>query len=206
MDRIILMADIIDSRKKDSVQLLDSFRNHVDELNERFAKKLLSPLTITLGDEFQGIISSLKDAVQLVFNLEEAIVAAQDDYKLRYVIFEGSVETPLNQKSAHGMLGEGLTKAREKLNSMKESDARVWVKLKDEAKTDALNNAFHLYTWLVDDWKVKDFEIISTFWMYNDYKVVAEKLNKNISLMWKREKSLNLREYHSIVGLIHYIV
>lgn len=204
-NRIIIMADILGSSEKRGSALMRQFEKVVEERNQAFKAQLLSPLTITLGDEFQGIPADLSVAIQILFSIEETIIAHEFDFKLRYVINEGDIDTKINKQKAYGMLGKGLTKAREQLEALKKEDERFWIGLKNEEKQVALNNAFILYQWLVDGWKTKDFPLITAFFQHEDYKIVAEKLNKDVSLMWRREQSLHLKEYYSLKKLINYV-
>lgn len=202
----IMMADIIKSREIKGKGLMNSFTEIVESVNKKHQERLLSPLTVTLGDEFQGIPDSIDSAVEIFFDLEEMVIMRSGGYKLRYVILEGEVETSINPDFAHGMLGKGLTQARESLEVMKESEERVLFYLQDQKKEKALNEGGHLYQWIVDDWNEKDRELVRAFWEYRDYKTVAKALNKNVSLMWKREKSLQLREYRGVKQVIRYMV
>ncbi|MDX1686111.1 MAG: SatD family protein [Saprospiraceae bacterium] len=202
---IILMADIIDSRYEDGVELMQSFSRIVRDINNEHGSVLLSPLTITLGDEFQGVAISLAEALSVTIYLEEEIIARNAGFKMRYAISEGAIDTSINPRSAHGMLGSGLTRTRELLSQLKDSSSRWAIEIFNKEKSRALSEAFLLYQWLVDDWKEKDYELLSAFWRYQDYKKVAEVLNKDVSLMWRREKSLNLREYEAIKNVLNYM-
>lgn len=200
------MADIIDSRKSDQNKLMDSFKKVTNEINHDNREVLLSPMTITLGDEFQGIVDSVESAVKLLFLIEEKIIHQQAGFKLRFVIFEGAIDTPINKVIAYEMLGEGLTSAREALEDNKTSSNRYHFHLKDREKSAALSDCMFMYQSIVDDWKVdKDYELISSFIQFKDYKKVAEGLGKTRSQIWKREKSLKIEEYFSCKSVIHYI-
>ena len=115
----ILMADIVGSRRKKSTQLLAQFHLVVEDANKKFKKHLLSPLTITLGDEFQGIVTDLAASVAVIIYLEESRVTKGYNFQLRYVLHYGKVETAINKKNAHAMLGKGLTEARQALTALK---------------------------------------------------------------------------------------
>ena len=121
-------------------------------------------------------------------------------FKLRYVLVNGEIETPINRKIAYGMLGEGLTRARETINNQKKSGERFFF-LTDKNASE-LNSLFILYQSFIDDWKPRDFKIVSDFINLDDYKLVAEKNQKSVSLMWKRRKSLKIKEYKTIKNLI----
>src|ERR1700759_4336017 len=100
---IILMADIIGSRKADQAALMNDFKDLVAEVNK--TSNMLSPLTITLGDEFQGLLEGAEDALKVIWKLEETIVEKELNFKLRYVVVEGFIETPFNKEIAYGVMG-----------------------------------------------------------------------------------------------------
>lgn len=205
-DYIILMADIINSGEKNSKQLMVDFQNVVVDINQQNKSLLLSPLTITLGDEFQGIAKNIKSAISLLFLLQEKIIKLGAHFKLRYVIVEGAIDTPINENIAYGMLGEGLTKARKLLEASKSEDENYHFELKDAKKSEALTHSLYLYQSIVDGWNLeRDEELLNGFIELDDYKKVAEKLGKTRSQIWKRRKSLQIAEYFSVKKVINYI-
>jgi hypothetical protein len=193
----ILMADLIDSRKKESNETINNLKDIVNYVNKEWSTQILSPLTITLGDEFQGVIKSLKDAYKIIFALEEQIIKRNLHFKLRYVIHWGEIETPINDKVAHEMLGSGLTTAREKLNELKTSKRRFFVLLDNDTRNnqEIMNDLFTLYENYVDQWKSKEYHIVKEFLLERNYQEVAKNLSMNISSAWRRNKTLNMEEY-----------
>ncbi|HEY1010225.1 MAG: SatD family protein [Daejeonella sp.] len=202
MNYPILMADIINSGKKDSRLLMSQLRDIVTAINNK--GKVVSPLTITLGDEFQGITSSIPDGIKTILNIEELIITNQFDLKLRYVLNYGKIDTKINTKTAYEMLGRGLTEARKSLNELKNEDSRFLISLGDNMKDTAeiINQAFIIYQSFVDSWKINDYPIVAEFFKTNDYKVVAEKVNLDRSSAWRRRKSLKMHEYETIKNII----
>jgi len=195
----IYMADVIDSRKQQSQKLMNQFKDLVNEINDEYESRLLSPLTITLGDEYQGVAASLADLICLVLNVEERIIQKKMAFRLRHVLFYGKIQTTLNKKNAHAMLGEGLTAARETLEDLKKSrNKRFYIKVENELKSLVMNDILFVLQYLIDDWKIKDYALISEFIKHEDYKKVASVQNKDVSLMWKREKTLRMREYAAL--------
>ena len=61
---VILMADVIGSRGADQAELMLAFKKVVDQANGTL--DFVSPLTITLGDEFQGVVNTVGEGVQAV--------------------------------------------------------------------------------------------------------------------------------------------
>lgn len=205
-NHFILMADIVDSRIKDQEQLMQHFKEVTSHLNKTNKNKLLSPLTITLGDEFQGVVKTLPFALDIILELEEQLIHKQLDFKLRYVLLEGEIETEINTDIAYGMLGSGLTQAREALTEMKSSNSRFYFSIINETTSEALNHALIVYQSIVDSWRVeKDYFLVSEFLTLKDYKKVAEKLDKTRSQIWKREISLNMEGYIALKKVIKYI-
>jgi len=163
----------------------------INEANHENKKLMLSPLTITLGDEFQGIVSSAKAAIKLIFFIEEKIIHFDAGFKLRFVLIEGTIDTPINKEVAYEMLGDGLTQAREALKLNKSSKARYYFNLRNASKSEVLINSMFLYQSIIDDWKVaKDYDLITKFIKLKDYKLVAERLGKTRPKYGKERKVL----------------
>lgn len=202
----ILMADVINSRELQQEQLMVDLKKVVTIVNKRQKNQIISPLTITLGDEFQGIAKDLQSSVDIMIHLEECIIEEKVDFKLRYVLVQGQIDTPINKKIAYEMLGNGLTEARSNLSQLKNVINRFHFYLLNDELSTILNDTFFVYQGIVDDWQVdKDYEIVHSFLTYIDYKVVAEKLDRNRSLIWKREKTARIKEYLSLKNVISYL-
>jgi hypothetical protein len=194
------MADVIKSRKADAKKTAEDLKTLAGAVNKKFKQGILSPLTITLGDEFQTVLKDIKTGISIILFTEELCIEKKIGFRLRYVLVSGEIETPINHKIAYGMIGEGLTRARETINHLKKSEDRFYF-FTEENRSD-LNNLFIIYQSFINDWKQKDFKIISDFIRLDDYKLVAEENDKTPSLMWKRRKSLKIKEYKVIKSLI----
>ena len=206
MNHIILMADVVDSHDFDGQALMNRFQELVKFTNQIFNQSILSPLTITLGDEFQGVVDTPSNAINMVFAMEEWILENEWEFKLRYVIVEGKIDTEINRDSAHEMLGEGLTLARRKLGEMKKDPVRFFVSLKDKQQSSALQKALRLSQHFIDGWQPKDRSTVSGFLNGLDYKELAKKLGKDDSSVWRRRKSLAIEEYQTCKALIDDLI
>lgn len=206
MKHYILMADIINSGKKEQKPLMEDFKNLIAEVNQIYKADILSPLTITLGDEFQGVIKNLAASIQIILTLEENSIHNKLNFKLRYVLNQGEIETPVNEKIAYEMLGSGLTEARLKLNDSKYKKFRFNIAIDDVLQQSILNDAFIIFENITDKWSLKnDYELASNFIQFKDYKIVSEKMNKTRSLIWKREKTLHMESYNAAKNIIQTI-
>jgi hypothetical protein len=205
-DPIILMADIVDSRKSDQNALMTTFKRLTNEVNTKNKRWLRSPITITLGDEFQCVVKDTSGAISLILQLEEKLIVEQAGFKLRYVVYQGPIDTPINQDIAYGMLGEGLTKAREALETSKTTNNRYVLYLHKQQAAAALMASMSIYQNITDDWKLeKDHALICKFLELKDYKLVADALGKTRSQIWKRHKNLKIEPYFAIKQVTQYI-
>lgn len=205
--QIILMADIIGSSKQPQASLMADFEQIIGDLRKGAKHLFHSPPTITLGDEFQSVPRDLPAALEAVLQIEESLVHAGAGFKLRYVIVEGEIETPLNRKVAHGMMGPGLTAARERLEQAKKpGTGRFQFFLQHDRKSTALRDAFIALQRIVDGWRVeKDFALVAQFLEHEDYKIVAEHIQKDRSQVYKRGRSLGIEAYLALKSVVRYI-
>ncbi|MBX3253802.1 MAG: hypothetical protein KF862_06640 [Chitinophagaceae bacterium] len=194
------MADIIKSREAVQKNMAKGLNAVTRYVNAKMKQGILSPLTVTLGDEFQGVLSSTQTGLEMILCIEEWIIEKQPGFKLRYVLGFGPIETPINHTIAHGMLGAGLTRTRERLNELKKTENRFSVS--GSSNDHLLNDLFVLYQSITDDWNPKDYPVIHDFIRYNDYKKVADRQGKTWSQMWKRKKTLKIKEYNILKNLI----
>jgi hypothetical protein len=115
---VVIMGDLVRSESSLPVDLLhERFNTAVDDQNVAHANALLSPMTITLGDEFQGLVRSLEQAVMIARDLRFQLLS--DGIDCRFVVGLAKIKTPINSQKAWNMMGPGLSRAREKLNQKK---------------------------------------------------------------------------------------
>lgn len=202
MMNFVLMADIQGSSEKSGKELMFGFKKIVEKANSNFSNEILSPLTITLGDEFQGVMRSLKGSLETIFFLEEEIVKSNSIFDLRYVLNYGAIETDLNPERSYEMLGPGLSHARQLLEEIKGDHRKILVNGLGEKKDRELNLVFELYQTLKETWPQKDIREIGKFIELKDYKQVAKAMGKDVSSAWRKEKTLRIKDYFRIKELI----
>ncbi|TXE13684.1 SatD family protein [Algoriphagus aquimarinus] len=204
MKEWIVMGDVVKSSDADQVTLQRNFAELIKMVNEAFKEVLASPLTITLGDEFQGIVKSPEDVAFVLVALEEYRWKLEIPILIRYSVTLGQIDTDINPVIAYGMLGSGLMETREALLEMKKEDDRL-VLNGDFPRKRQMSLSLNLLLELQEQWKWKDRDIIKGYFKFKDYKKVAKDLDKDVSLMWRRFRSLDFASYQKRKKLVNLI-
>lgn len=112
----ILMGDLVDSEAfKNTPALHTAFNAAVGRQNAATDSGPISPLTITLGDEFQGVYRAMEHAARAARDMRFDLMDQGID--CRFVIGRVRIDTPLNPERAWNMMGPGLSDARDILNA-----------------------------------------------------------------------------------------
>lgn len=117
MNVVCLIADIVGSRRvPDRGKLQRDLNDRLTEINKASNTSLISPYTITLGDEFQAVYKDFSS----VFRDISGIVWAVFPNRIRFSLGRGILTTEINSNSATGMDGPAFYSARNQLTSLKQ--------------------------------------------------------------------------------------
>jgi hypothetical protein len=199
----IMMADIQGSSELPGDTVMEVFSNVVSEANKKFIDGILSPLSITLGDEFQGVVDNMDVVREIIFFMDQELLTVKPFFTLRMVAGYGTIDTPLNKETSYGMLGEGLTAARERLNELKKSEEYIQVFGNPSQETDRIQTlAFRWYRSLYQGWPEKDRQIAADFIREVDYKKVASLHGRDASSSWRKRETLQMKDFEASKELI----
>jgi hypothetical protein len=196
------MGDVVNSSDYDGEALSKGLKELVENTNTKFNEAILSPLTITLGDEFQGVLHSVFSGIDLLFHFEEELLKTEPDFKLHYVLLLGEIETEINPDIAYEMMGEGLTEARKLLSTKKRNRKRFRFKLKNKEQTEQLTKIFEVLDTIILNWKKEDYPLILDMINNDNNSEVGELHDKNRDQIWKRRKTLMINEYNLLKDFI----
>lgn len=191
----IVMGDVVASSALEARVLRKELKALVSACNDANRKQILSPLTITLGDEFQGVAASLTAAIQLILFLEEQTLKRNLPFRLHYVAHFGNIETAINPDIAYEMLGPGLTRARSILATKMKNRPRFTFAYDDELTANTLNDLFFVLEHISARWHEQDYALIYDMINLDSDREVAEKNGRDRSLVWKRRSTLRISEY-----------
>lgn len=200
--RYILMGDIVRSRTYDARELRREFMQLMSSCNRKLAGEILSPYTVTLGDEFQGVAQSTRGLFDAVFYLEETSLQKSLKFKIRYVGLHGEIETPVNRMKAHGMMGAGLARARKLLTDKRRGKSRFQFEFPNVQMTKELNSLFLVIDGLIARWSPDDGPLIFDMIANTNNVEVGKKHGKNRTQIWKRRKHLLIEEFGALKEVV----
>ncbi|CAN7421012.1 SatD family protein [Phenylobacterium sp. LjRoot225] len=193
----VVMGDLIRSEAAPSVERLHSLFNRViDEMNAAKVAEIASPLTITLGDEFQGLCRSLAGGLEIIKALRLTLLA--EKVECRFALGVIRLETPLRQDRAWNMMGAGLAATREKLADKRGPNAYRF-HLPEEPVLQALLEAIGYSVTLVElDWTERQREIaIASLSGESSAPQLADRLGLGVRTLYKIRSSARLDFYQS---------
>lgn len=149
MQKIVLIGDIIASRKiADRSSVQKQLKTVIGKIN-RSNSNLLSPYTITLGDEFQAVFANADQ----IYTDAMAILLALYPEQIRFSIGLGTIETPINKTQAIGMDGPAFYLARKGIEELKATGYLFTAQGLTENLQDIVNHSLMLASHLVSKWK-----------------------------------------------------
>lgn len=159
----------LENRKEVQVRL----QGILDRLNEKYKDEIVSRFLITLGDEFQGLLSSGKYILDMV----NEIRMAMHPVRLRFGIGFGQITTDIRTEMALGADGPGYYRAREAVELLKEREKKnrsvlseLCLKM-DETHRDKeilLNTVFDLMYVVESGWTDRQREVIWDMLLHGD--------------------------------------
>lgn len=155
----VVMGDLVSSEDTASVETLHAcFNAAVQSANDAHRRQIVSPLTITLGDEFQGLCATLEGGLRVVRDLRAQLLTA--GLGCRFVVGAVLLETPVNPARAWNMMGPGLAASRQRLADKRDANAYRF-ELRGEPELQALMEAVGAgLTEIEDGWTARQREVV----------------------------------------------
>lgn len=121
MNRLVMIADVVDSRRLGNRQQVQGQLNALLAGLNACRDQLLSPYTVTLGDEFQALFDSADRVFPDLFTIMRTLYPV----RVRFALAIGPLSTSLNREQAIGMDGVAFHRARDLLERMKKQDLAI---------------------------------------------------------------------------------
>lgn len=194
---IVIIGDVVKSKemtrdRRGEVQEL--LLQQIERVNSR-STSIVSPFTITLGDEFQAVYSDVSSLLDDCFE----IAAQLYPVKVRFSISMGDIATALNKKQALGMDGPAFHEARNGMNELKQSGQMIRVQIchaskrpETQAVTELINHSLDLLSATMKRWKGSRYKILVMLNKDHPVKKIAERLGISESAVYKNREDGNL--------------
>lgn len=197
---VALIGDIRGSREaQDRAALQERFQDAVQAVNGFYEAlpdspanrdKLVSPLVITTGDEFQGLLGGTREAVGAVAAVSDLMAPTT----LRFGLGLGGLETPVNPDQATGMDGPCLRRARQALDQAEAEDG--WLRTRGFGDVDPdLGRLVDPVGVLRARWTDRQLEFVRALRRHGTQKEVARELGVSESTV---SESLRSAAYRTV--------
>lgn len=164
------IAIIGDIKKSRNIQERKFFQEKLgkilDEVNQMYSDSISSKFTITLGDEFQGVLHSGKYVMNIIQYIKKEVYPI----KIRFGIGIGDITTDINYEISIGADGPGYYRARDcveelkMLERKKESafgDIQIKIDSGNYLQELSLNSLFKLMYSIEKNWTERQRKIIN---------------------------------------------
>jgi hypothetical protein len=196
---IVLVADLVASRRivaRSAVQ--ERLGTCLKQLNSRKREGLVSPYTITLGDEFQAVFS----APDRLFRDALTVLIALYPVAVRFSFGIGDISTPINTKQAIGMDGPAFHEARATIDRLKKTKNLFAVANSGGAGLTLINQSLALVSHTIGKWPRNRLEILRGLFENLDVKQLAHDLRVTDKAVYK---SIDAGAIRTIVPLLEEI-
>ncbi|HEL0676790.1 SatD family protein [Streptococcus equi] len=199
---IAVIGDLIHSKQIQSRSLVqESLKACLEQLNHDFSPYIVSNLSVTLGDEFQGLLTN--DAP--VFQLIDLINQAMTGYPVRFGIGQGTILTDINPDISIGADGPAYWRAREAIHYIHQKNdygnTQVAIRTDKEQKDLVLNSLLAAGEAIKASWRASQLEVfhalldLGIYEEQFDQQLIGDTLDLQSSALSKRLKSSSVKVY-----------
>ena len=172
--KLILIGDIVSSKKiseRSSVQR--KLKLAFNTINKK-SENILSPYTLTLGDEFQAVYKSSEN----IFHDIIFLLTKLHPVKIRFSLGIGEITTSINRKQALGMDGPGFYAARDGMEELKKSDYKINITSGKVNDLSLHKKSLFLLSHIMEGWRKSRYELLT--YLYEGFDV--NKISKKIKI------------------------
>lgn len=181
-----IIGDIIESKKiSERFKVQEKLEEVLAQMNGEYAPFIASNFTITIGDEFQGLLSDSTKILEII----DRIKISMQPVDIRFGIGVGEITTKINNRLSIGADGPAYWNAREAIleihNDNDYGKARILIK-SDENKNliRIMNESLRLCDYIESRWRDTQKEVVekSILKFGYDLKVKQTELAQMLSL------------------------
>lgn len=198
MNYLVLIADIVSSRQiLQREQTQEDLRSVLQELS-RTNPNLVSPYTITLGDEFQAVFNRADN----VFSDAMEILSALYPVKIRFSFGVGSILTQINHEQALGMDGPAFYHARTGIEQLKDTNYLFSIAGIDKPDSTLIQESLHLVSYSFSSWNRTRLHTFRSLFNQLDIQKIAAELHVSDKAIYKTISEGNLQNIFRLLNEI----
>lgn len=172
-----IIGDIVSSRKYENrQQLQEKFDQAINQINIEYNDYIASNFTITLGDEFQGLLSTPHLSYEIIKKIRELL----SPVKLVFGVGIGDMATNFNKEISIGSDGPVYHRARKMLIKAKKNDPTIQY-LSEYEEDKLINGLLHFIESCTQKRTKRQKEVIKLYNRYKSQYKVADMLDINQS-------------------------
>lgn len=174
---VAIIGDMQSSKTiEDRKRVQKKLEKVLEEINMQYSDDIASKFMITLGDEFQGLLLSGSNVINIISKIERSMYPV----KLRYGVGIGEITTDINPHMPIGADGPSYYRAREAIESLKEKEKKKQTYAgdiifkaddKNQAIMKMLNTIVELMFAIKAFWSDRQREVIWDMLEYQDNQV-----------------------------------
>jgi transposase len=197
---IVVIGDIEHSKQfhgDERKQIQKNLEVILQKLNKD-SSQIISPYTITLGDEFQVVYDSSSKLFKHIWT----IMANIHPVSVRISIGVDEITTDINRKNALGMDGPAFHKAREQLDLMKEKKLLLSISTKDVKLDKLVNSTFGILDANLRNWKKNRFDILQKLYEGKEVKQISKEIGISEVAVYKNINAGTLESIRQLTDAI----
>lgn len=200
---IVLIGDLVNSRQlaqRDRVQR--ELSQLLESLSRTHGTAMTSPLTLTLGDEFQAVWHTPSGIWQVIIGLQAGLFPVG----VRLSLGLGTLATPINHEAALGMDGEAFWHARAGIDRMKESGRRLALTGLPDKSTQWADPLLAVIDSMTRTWKANRWHILNGLSAGQSVPDIAAELGISVQAVYRNIRDGELRLIMDLFALLDTLV
>ena len=198
MHYLVVIGDIIKSREQSNRRELQRrFIETLASLNQH-SRHIICPYTVTLGDEFQGVLSQGDDLFPALLEL----LLALEPVKIRFAMGLGTIITDINHSQALAMDGPAFTLAREGIAQLKKSGDLFIINGLPSQDMVLINGALQLVSRQVRKWQPNRLSVLLQLMQGSRVQTIAHQIGMSEQAIYKNISSAGLEAVMQVLAAI----
>ncbi|MFQ5864524.1 MAG: SatD family protein [bacterium] len=191
MNYCAITADIDKSRDIPERNVLQrKLLDILKKANNAFKDHIVADFSITLGDEWQGVLKDISQSYKVVSFFREGL----HPISVSFGIGEGEIETDILPKTVE-MDGQVFRRSRQALQYAKEKSQHIFFVTNNALNDLLLNTTLQLLQILRESWTERQYKKIMLYKQFQKEMLVAKKLNVSQADINKALTAANGRAY-----------